>query len=108
MIDPNTFDPDDFDQILVPTPYQVRTNTVDARGRITLGAQFADRNVTVAILEPTAAVVQDWPYDPLSHMAVIDVHQDAETDDRGRVNVGTDRSGEELTVAVIGLGERTD
>jgi len=39
-----------------PSDLDVRTVTADADGRVDIGREYADRTVTVAVLDPAAAV----------------------------------------------------
>lgn len=90
--------------LLIPTYHELVRRPVDQRGRVTIGAEYAKKTVTFAILDPfTIRQVEpaDWTYDtPLKWQRAVEVMDD-KADDRGRVDVGKDRADEEISLAVL-------
>jgi len=69
----------------------------DNRGRVSLGNEFSDRVVTL-VVDP----VSSWPLET-GRVYVVDhdAIETVEADGRGRVNLGMDRSGADVELAIL-------
>lgn len=96
------------EQIVIPTYHAYVRRPVDARGRVTIGADYAQRHVTFAILDAPATVAvapSDWDYrKPLKYQRAVAVDDDV-ADDRGRIKLHTDYAEQEVSLAVLEVAE---
>lgn len=93
---------------LIPTYEDYIRRPVDQRGRVTIGAEYAHKTMTFAILDPPAvmeAAPGEWNYQtPLKWQRTAAVMDD-EADDRGRVSLNRDWAGRTVSIAVLEVEE---
>lgn len=92
------------EQYLIPTYHEYVRRPSDKRGRVTVGAEYAHKTLTYAILESPAIISVEpgeWNYKtPLAYQRAVEV-DDAPADERGRIGIGRDWANTEVSLAVL-------
>lgn len=93
---------------IIPTYHEYVRRPADKRGRFTIGAEYAGKTVTLAILDsPAVHTVEptEWDYgNPLKWQRTAEVLTE-EADPRGRVHLGAEWAEQELSVAVLEVSD---